>query len=111
MKIKITGKNKELFDHYLKSVLNIACIAAMGGNLPTNLEIESPMGRGRYWFREENRFHLYPMSNDYWANIRQEGENFIVLEFSYRYDKDNAFSDALCNLLAARFRGEVTFSE
>ncbi len=114
MKIKITGKSKDLFDHYLKSVLNIAAVAAMGGHIPDQREIEYPRARGRYWYRDSegmtNRFNLYPMSNDYYANVREEGENFIILEFWYRYDRAgvNSFVAALCNLLSIRFYDNVS---
>ena len=111
MPIKITGRNKELFDKNLAAVLNVACVVAMSGSIPNKREIEEPERWGKYWIREKdgtNRFQLYPASNDYWANIKDEGENFIVIEFSYRYDRNgNAFSDALTQLIAVRFRDDV----
>lgn len=113
MLLKISGKNQELFDHFLTSIMNLACVAAMGGNIPNKDEIQTPRERGRYWFHEKengsNRFHLYPMSNDYWANVKEEGENFMVVEFRYRYDREgSAFADALTQLLAVRFRDNAT---
>lgn len=111
MKLKVTGKNRGHFAHTLTAVLNAASVMAMGGYIPDQLEMETPEQRGRYWFRDIDgkRYHLFPSSNDYWANIRDEGENenecFIVLEFNYRYDRaGNAFSDALTQLLAIRFK-------
>lgn len=116
MKIKITGKSKELFDHYLTAVLNLAAVAAMGGHIPTQREIEMPDELlQRYWVRERDgatldRFNLYPMSNDYYANIREKGENYIVLDFWYRHDRagGGSFVAALCNLLQIRFYGNVS---
>jgi hypothetical protein len=115
MKIKITGKSQELFEHYLTTVLNLAAVAAMGGYIPDKREIEEPQRFGRYWYREKegatlDRFNLYPMSNDYFANVREEGENYIVLDFSYRYDRAGGgfFDAALCNLLQIRFYDNVS---
>lgn len=116
MKIKITGKSPELFDHYLTAVLNLAAVAAMGGHIPSQREIEAPDElKQRYWFREKDgttldRFNLYPMSNDYYVNVREEGENFIVLDFWYRYDRagGGSFFAALCDLLSVRFYDNVS---
>ena len=115
MKIKITGKSKELFDHYLNSVLNLAAVAAMGGYIPSKRDIEMPVElMQRYWFRERDgttldRFNLYPMSNDYYANVRDEGENFMVLDFAYRHDRaGGSFVAALCGLLSVRFYDNVS---
>lgn len=115
MKIKITGKSKELFDHYLKSVLNLAAVAAMGGYIPSQREIDEPSRTGRYWYRDNDgvaigRFNLYPMSNDYFAGVCEEGENFIVFHFAYRNDQagGDSFVAALCNLLENRFYDNVS---
>ena len=116
MKIKITGKSKELFDHYLNSVLNLAAVAVMGGYIPTQRDIEMPVELlQRYWVRERDgttldRFNLYPMSNDYYANVRDESENFIVLDFWYRHDRagGGSFVAALCNMLSVCFCDNVS---
>lgn len=114
MKIKITGKGKELFEHYLTAVLNLAAVAAMGGHIPDKREIEEPQRFGRYWYREKDnaldRFKLYPMSNDYFANVYEEGENYIVLHFHCRKDiaAGGSFVAALCNLLEIRFYNNVS---
>jgi hypothetical protein len=115
MKIKITGKSQELFEHYLAAVLNLAAVAAMGGYIPDKREINEPSRTGRYWYRDNDgvgigRFNLFPMSNDYYANIREEGENYIVLDFWYRHDRAGgaSFVAALCNLLENRFYGNVS---
>ena len=60
MPLKVTGRNKELFDKNLAAVLNVACVVAMSGSIPN------------------------------------------------RYDRNgNAFSDALTQLIAVRFRDDV----
>ena len=79
MKIKITGKSPELFEHYLTAVLNLAAVAAMGGHIPDKREIEDPQRFGRYWYREKegatlDRFNLYPFSNDYFAAVIDEAK-------------------------------------
>jgi len=112
MTVKITGQNEELFQYFLTSCLNIATVVAQGGHIPTELEIESPKQRGRYWFRETgngaDRFHLYGMANNHWARVLEEGENSIALSFHCRYDKNPlAFSNTICPLLAAVFPENV----
>ncbi len=115
MKIKITGKSQELFEHYLTAVLNFAAVSAMGGHIPDKREIEEPHRFGRYWYREKegatlDRFNLYPLSNDYFANVTEQGENYIVLDFWYRHDRSGggSFVAALCNLLQIRFFDNVS---
>jgi|688.fasta_scaffold772913_1 hypothetical protein len=115
MKIKITGKSQELFEHYLTAVLNFAAVAAMGGHIPTQRDIEKPDIFGRYWYREKegatlDRFNIYPLSNDYFANVTEQGENYIVLDFWYRHDRSSggSFVAALCNLLVIRFFDNVS---
>jgi hypothetical protein len=115
MKIKITGKSQELFEHYLAAVLNLAAVAAMGGYIPTQNDIERPDIFGRYWYREKegatlDRFNLYPMSNDYFANVRDEGVNYIIIDFWYRHDRagGGSFVAALCNLLEISFYNNVS---
>ena len=100
MKIKITGKNPERFNENLTAVLNIACVVAGRGELPAPNDIET--GSGRYWMREEKRFQLLPINNDYWAHIRGEGENFIIIEFLSRNDYAG-ISNALSGLILSRF--------
>jgi len=120
MQIKIKGKNAELLQENLTAVLNIATVVAQRGHIPTPVEIATPEQRGRYWYLNGRTFHLAGIANDFLANIREEGSfdytgldnnsasvQYIVLEFSYRYDRGYAFFDALTNLIAARFRDDV----
>lgn len=107
MQIKITGRTPELFNQFLKSVLNIATVVAQYGYLPTRDDISDPERTGRYWFREGESFRIASISNNMFCSIREESGTHMVLDFSYRYDKDGIFANALTNLLAARFRDEV----
>lgn len=82
----------------------------MGGYIPTEAEKSDPERSGRFWFRVKgsgasgaNRFHLYPAGNDYWANVQEEGDTYMVLTFRYRYDKGDAFTNALTHVIAERF--------
>jgi len=54
MKIKITGRDPERFNENLKLVLNAACVMAMGGYIPSPIEMSTPEQRGKYWFIENN---------------------------------------------------------
>lgn len=107
MLLKISAKTPEMFSDYLENIMNAACVICMGGYIPNEAERSAPQRRGRFWFRVKvpgsNCFHLYPVSNDYWANVQEEGEDFIVLRFRYRYDKGEAFANALTHLIAERF--------
>ena len=101
MTITIAHKNPEVFNEYLTSVLNIACVVAGHGNIPTDMDQIYTQQTGRYWWRDHNRFHLYSTSNDWWANIQAESENSITLSFSKRGD-NNGVADALATLIALR---------
>lgn len=95
MKLKITGKNADLLQEFFTSVINIACAIAWRG------EDRS------YWSFEADKYDLCPPTNNYWAFIVERGENFIVLEFRYRYDKGAALADAMCVLMKERFNDEI----
>jgi len=106
MQIQITGKDAEQFKNNLTAVLNVACVVAMGGYLPTDQE---KWGRQTPETDGVNRFDLYPLVNDYRANIKEEADTSITLEFSYRYDRGSGkFGEFLCPLLVWRFSDFVT---
>jgi hypothetical protein len=108
MLLKIVGKSEEEFQWHLNSILNIATVVLGRGRLPTDIETSTPEQNGRYWFREENRFHLYPIANDYWANIREESGTHIALYFSCRYYRtEGPLLDALLNTYVALFPDNV----
>lgn len=98
MKIKITGKSAELLQEFLTSTINVACAIAWRGE------------DGAYWNFEGDKYDLCPPVNNYWAYIRDRGDNFVVLEFAYRYDS-TGLCDAICLLLKARFRDEIEILE
>ena len=102
MQLKISHPNPIVFQEILESVLNLATIVALGGTIPSELEMNEPSQRGRYWYREDKRYHLAAISNNWWANVASESENSIVLEFRYRYDT-NGVCDLLCHLIVVRF--------
>lgn len=111
MLLKITGRNPERFQENLTAILNIATVLCQRGHIPTDIEQSDPPKHGRYWWREgQDRFHLYSMSNDYWAHIEDEGETLITLSFRYRYDR-NGLMDALINLIHLRFPEDTEILE
>jgi hypothetical protein len=89
--IKIKGRNKELYERTLKNVLDVTFVICSKGYFPTEWDIEKPERSGKYWLLEEenNRYNIVPTNNNYWLNIKNKGENFVVLDFNCRYDKDN----------------------
>ncbi len=64
--IKVFAKTHEIKTQILESVLNVACVAAMRGYIPTNLDKNEPQITGRYWWREGDKFHLYGMGNNHY---------------------------------------------
>lgn len=94
MKIKITGKNADLLQEFLTSVINVACAIAWRG------------AENLYWNLDGDKYDLCPATNNYWAFVRERGDNFIVLEFRYRYDS-TGLADAMCVLMKARFNDEI----
>jgi hypothetical protein len=108
MKLKTTGKGntpervQESLNHYLEAVLNIACVIARGGSLPNALDLSYPSQRGGYWYFEGDKIHLHGSANNFFAFVVERGENYVTLQFHYRYDKQG-FSDTLATLMAIRF--------
>lgn len=116
MKLRIFGRKDILFKDALERVMNLACVAAMYGYIPTELEIESPQQRGRYWYRSNeggnDRFNLFPAANDRWANVKEEGENSITVQFNYRYDRLNLkYCEKLTIFLNAVFPDQTEIIE
>jgi len=106
MKLKISHPNPEVFQEILKDVLNISTVVALGGQIPSELEMNNPSQRGRYWWKDEDRYHLASSNNDWWAFIREEYQTSIVLEIRRRNDTKGA-ADALTLLLVALFRNDA----
>lgn len=46
MKLRIFGRNENRFKDALERVMNLACVAAMYGYIPTQDEIQNPRGGG-----------------------------------------------------------------
>mgnify|MGYP001770286087 CR=1 FL=1 len=108
MKLLIKGKGntpervQESLNHYLESVLNIACVIARGGSLPNSLDLAYPTQRGGYWYFEGDKVHLHGSANDFFSFVIERGDDYVILQFHYRYDKQG-FADAITSLLAIRF--------
>lgn len=104
MKLKITGNTPERFESNLKRFLNLSTLVCLKGYVPSQNEIEKPE-LGRWWILEEEnkRYQLLPSANDYWLNIREKGTNYIILDFSYRYDSNFKMKNALCELTSTVF--------
>jgi hypothetical protein len=105
MLIKIMGRNQERFNDTVKRVMNLACVVFRKGSIPTERDMQEPERTGLYWYEntKENKFELLPSLNDHKAFIRSRGENFIIIEFHSRYDKDSKEVNALSNLVLSFF--------
>jgi hypothetical protein len=105
MKLKIFASNKERFESNLIRFLNLSTLICLGGSIPSQYDIENAENLGRWWIKEEdnNRFQLLGISNNDWVNIHEEGENFIIVEFNFRYDKGSYKKVAISNLMLAFF--------
>lgn len=86
--VKITGRNKELFQNFLEKALNIATMIARKGVLPDayHLEEKNLDRLGEWWVLHDKTYNILGTVNNHKAFIRDQGENAITLEFSYRYD-------------------------
>ena len=105
MLIKIKGRNQESFQITVKSVMNLACVAFRKGSIPTERDMQEPERTGLYWYEntKEEKFELLPTANNHKAFIRSRGENFIVIEFHSRYDRNNKQVNSLSNLVLSFF--------
>jgi len=107
MKLKISGKNKELFKENLNSFLNVATMICLRGHIPTQYDIDNADRLGRWWYREDSggcdRYQLFGLANNDWLNVKEEGENFIIAEFNFRYDGERKKKESITNLMLAFF--------
>lgn len=110
MLLKIKGRNKERFKETVNSIMNIACVVAGKGSIPSEYDIKNAENSGQYWYEnvKEDKFEILGISNDHKAFVRERGENFIVVEFSFRYDGRYGVQGfpkktALSNLILAIF--------
>jgi hypothetical protein len=108
MIIRITGHNSVNLKENLDNILNVVSILCFKGYIPIKEDIEEAERTGRYWYQsEENLIDLAPISNNYWAFIKDKGElphrHFIDIEFGIRYDRDNKKKETLTNLIVAWF--------
>lgn len=108
MLIKIKGRNQEELQKTIKSVMNLACVAFRKGNIPTEEDMQEPERTGLYWYEnvKEQKFELLPRLNNHKAFIRGRGDNFIVIEFHSRYDRDNEQVNSLSNLILSFFEDD-----
>ncbi len=103
--VKIIGRNKELFENHLEAAINLAALYARGGTMPSNYDIKEK-DNGRWWNLNENeeKYDLYPRANDYKIFIRGKGENWILLEFFHRRDRNRedglSFEKTMAELIA-----------
>ena len=110
MLIKIKGRNERRFKETLESIMNIACVVSSCGSIPNSWDMKNPESSGRYWYEDvkENKFELLPTANNNKAFVRERGENFIIIEFYFRYDggihvQGFPKATALSNLILAIF--------
>jgi len=100
-KIKITHQDPQPI---LRNILNLACVAAMNGYLPSAADISEAEHTGLYWYRQGKVVHLFGRTNNHWAYIT-EAEGVIEVEFDYRYGRkhNRAWAKAICDLAVACF--------
>ena len=103
-RIKIEAKTQQDLDERIESVLNLANVFCTCGHLPTDFQRKPELGYTHIRTSNE-KYDLYPRSNDYWAFIREAGEFYVVLEFMYRRDKiGDPVMTALVGAICAAFR-------
>jgi hypothetical protein len=113
MLIKIKGRNERQFNETVESVMNIACVVAGKGSIPSEYDIKNAVNLGKYWYEnvKEDMFDILGITNDHKAFVRERGVNFIVIEFSFRYDARYGVQGfpkktALSNLILAIFNDD-----
>lgn len=83
--IKIKGLDAEDLEKKIEDAMNLVALFVRGGRLPQGDDTTNPQ-RGMWWQYniEESKYEFFH-TNDYKAFVREKEENFIVLEFHYRY--------------------------
>jgi len=107
MKIKIVGKTEEDLKSLIERIMNLAHVAVNAGRIPDKADMEHPEQSGMYWYEENRRYHLLPIGNNHWANVRERGDSFIVVEFNYRYDKNRELMNTLSRLILCIFESHT----
>ncbi|MCU0337872.1 MAG: hypothetical protein MUF12_08480 [Sediminibacterium sp.] len=105
MELRISGRSEEQFNENLVSFLNVSTFICLRGTIPKQWDIDKAETGGRWWTKEAHnrRFNILGIVNDNWLNIRKEGENFIVVEFNFRYDRHFEKKKSISNLMLAFF--------
>lgn len=88
IQVKITGRNKELFEKFLEGALNVATLIARKGSMPGEYYMtdEHRERYGEWWILQDGRYNILGTVNNHKAFIRAREENTITLEFSSHYD-------------------------
>ena len=109
--LKVTARNNELLESTIQSIMNCASVLCMSGRMPSDKEIAEPNRLGRWWYIEPDnsnyRVHLFPLTNDYWAHIRNKTDVSCEIDFNIRYDNEMVKENALYVAIAAFFPYEV----
>ena len=106
MKLKIIPKNKNTLKATLKEILDIACVVCSKA-IPEERHIKEPQRLGKYWYRQDNKIHLWPIANNHWAYITEETDESLFLEFKFRYDFQRKQEEALVRLIEVFFQDEI----
>ena len=98
---------KEHLQYHIEQVMNLACVVAGKGRLPSDYDRKNPQQTGCYWYRDGKKFHILPVSNDHFAKVVSETETEIVLKFSHRYGATSNYTQIVETLILGIFPDNV----
>lgn len=104
--LKLTSNNNSDLMETFQRILVMASVIVQQGYLPTEEEINEPERYGRYPYKDKNKnnsYQLFGSVNNDWVNVREESENFIIFEFSFRYDSKNIKKNTMNNVILTWF--------
>jgi hypothetical protein len=103
MEIKITGRSQKVFENNLTHFLNLSTMIIRRGEIPTKSDIDNAEQYGMWWYKDlHDRYQLLPVTNDYWLNVIGQGDNYIIVEYNFRYDR-GLKKETITNLMGAWF--------
>lgn len=104
MELRITGRTAEQLKENFIQFMNLATMICLKGHVPTPHEIANAENQGMWWCDKNSdgkSFSIIGTANNIWLNVRDKDEDFIDVEFTFRYDGQRVKEKAICNCIVA----------